>query len=138
MRLKELLLEATSENITQATEFVNEQLESIGCNAKVQRLIDVAIDELFSNIARYAYGSQPGMATVRVEVQQDKRQVMISFIDSGSPFNPLTHAEPSPGLTVKERKKGGLGISIVKKSMDDVFYEYADGYNMTTIIKTVQ
>ena len=136
--MKELTLEATIENIVQATEFVNAQLENVGCNAKVRRMIDVVIDELFSNIACYAYGAQPGMATVRVEVHQDVQAVTISFIDSGVPFNPLTHQEPLHGLTAKERKMGGFGISIVKKSMDDVRYEYVDGCNVTTITKRFQ
>ena len=134
--MKKLTLEATIENITQATEFVNAQLEAAGCETKTQRLIDVAIDELFSNIAQYAYAPQTGMATVRVQVQQDLRTVQISFIDSGSPYNPLTHVDPVSGLTCKERKAGGFGIFIVKKSMDDVRYEYVNGCNVTTIQKS--
>ena len=61
----------------------------------------------------------------------------ISFIDSGIPYNPLTHEDPVSGLTCKERKEGGFGIYIVKKSMDDVRYEYVDGANVTTIVKKV-
>ena len=136
--MKELTLEAKIENITRVTEFVNIQLEEAGCNGKAQRMMDVAIDELFSNIAYYAYGEQQGMATVRVEVQPDLRTETISFIDAGIPFNPLTQKEPLTGLGVKERKAGGFGISIVKKSMDFVHYEYQNGCNVTTIMKTFQ
>lgn len=133
--MKELTLEATIENITPVMEFVNAQLEAAQCETKTQRLIDVAIDELFSNIARYAYAPQAGMATVRVNVQQETRTAEISFIDAGAPYNPLTHEDPVSGLTSKERKAGGFGIYIVKKSMDDVRYEYVDGRNVTTIVK---
>ena len=136
--MKKLTLEATIENIAQVTEFINARLETVGCETRTQRLIDVAIDELFSNIARYAYAPQTGMATIRIDVNQELRTVEISFLDAGIPYNPLTHEDPVSGLTCKERKEGGFGIYIVKKSMDDIRYEYADGYNVTTIVKKYQ
>jgi len=136
--MKELTLEAAIENIAQVTEFINARLETVGCETRTQRLIDVAIDELFSNIARYAYAPQTGMATIRIDVNQELRTVEISFLDAGIPYNPLTHEDPVSGLTCKERKEGGFGIYIVKKSMDDIRYEYADGYNVTTIVKKYQ
>ena len=92
----------------------------------------------YSNIARYAYAPQTGMATIRIDVNQELRTVEISFLDAGIPYNPLTHEDPVSGLTCKERKEGGFGIYIVKKSMDDIRYEYADGYNVTTIVKEYQ
>ena len=131
-------MEAAIENIAQVTEFINARLETVGCETRTQRLIDVAIDELFSNIARYAYAPQTGMATIRIDVNQELRTVEISFLDAGIPYNPLTHEDPVSGLTCKERKEGGFGIYIVKKSMDDIRYEYADGYNVTTIVKKYQ
>lgn len=133
--MKELMLEALIENITPVTDFVNAELEEAGCGIRTQRMIDVAVDELFSNIARYAYAPQTGMVTVRVQVQEAPQRVEVSFVDAGTPYNPLTHEDPVSGLTCKERKEGGLGIFIVKKSMDDFRYEYADGYNVTTIVK---
>ena len=136
--MNELTLEAAIENIAQVTEFINARLETVGCETRTQRLIDVAIDELFSNIARYAYAPQTGMATIRIDVNQELRTVEISFLDAGIPYNPLTHEDPVSGLTCKERKEGGFGIYIVKKSMDDIRYEYADGYNVTTIVKKYQ
>ena len=133
--MKELMLEALIENITPVTDFVNAELEEAGCGIRTQRMIDVAVDELFSNIARYAYAPQTGMVTVRVQVHEAPQRVEVSFVDAGTPYNPLTHEDPVSGLTCKERKEGGLGIFIVKKSMDDFRYEYADGYNVTTIVK---
>lgn len=129
------MLEALIENITPVTDFVNAELEEAGCGIRTQRMIDVAVDELFSNIARYAYAPQTGMVTVRVQVQKEQQRVEVSFVDAGTPYNPLTHEDPVSGLTCKERKEGGLGIFIVKKSMDEFRYEYADGYNVTTIVK---
>lgn len=133
--MKELTLEATIENIPLVTEFVNAQLETVQCDTKTQSLINVAIDELFSNIAHYAYTPQTGMATIRTKVYHELRKVEISFIDAGAPYNPLTHEDPVSGLTCKERKAGGFGIYIVKKSMNEVCYKYVDGHNVTTIVK---
>lgn len=137
MALKELTLEATIEHVLQATEFVNEQLDAVGCELKAKRIIDIVIDEVFSNIANYAYAPQTGMVTVRVEVQEAPRAVEITFIDAGVPFNPLAQEDPDIGLPTKERKIGGLGIFIVKKSMDDVRYAHIDGCNVTTIRKVL-
>jgi len=132
---KEMTLEATIENVTPLTEFVDEQLEAIGCPVKTQMQIDIAIDELFSNIANYAYNPEIGKATVQVEVNEDERVVSISFLDRGKPYDPLQKEDPDVTLDVEEREIGGLGIYMVKKSMDDVIYEYKDGQNVLTIRK---
>ena len=133
--MKELTLEATIENIAQVTEFVNALLDADDCEIRTRRMIDIVIDELFSNIARYAYAPKTGMATVRVTMRQNPRAVEIAFVDSGVPYNPLTHEMPASDLSPKMRKAGGFGISIVKRSMDNFRYEYVDGCNVTTITK---
>ena len=83
--MKELTVDAAIENIAKVTEFVDAQLEDIGCPVKAQMQIDVAIDELFGNIARYAYHPQVGPATVRVEVLSSPMSVVVTFIDHGIP-----------------------------------------------------
>ncbi|MBQ0083647.1 MAG: ATP-binding protein [Clostridiales bacterium] len=133
--MKELNVEATIENIDTVTEFVNQQLEELDCPMKAQMQIDVAIDELFSNIAYYAYNPEIGRATVRVEVIEDPLAVNISFIDNGVPYDPLAKADPDITLSAEERGIGGLGIYMVKKTMDDVTYEYKDGQNILKIKK---
>lgn len=133
--MNELTLEATIENIERVTDFVNEQLETIDCPMKVQMQIDIAIDELFSNIARYAYRPETGPATVRVEVCEAPPSVIITFIDHGIPYDPLKKKDPDTSLSLDEREIGGLGIYLVKKSMDDVTYEYKDGRNILRITK---
>lgn len=135
--MKELTLNAAIENIPVVTDFVNGQLEMFGCSMKIQIQIDVAIDELFSNIARYAYDSDAGPATVRVELIQEPRSVEITFIDNGIPYDPLKKTDPDTSLTIEERETGGLGIYIVKKSMDTVVYEYKDGRNILKITKNL-
>lgn len=135
--MKELTIDATLENIPVVTDFVNEQLEQLECPMKVQIQISIAIDELFSNIARYAYNPTTGSATVQVEVTEDPLAVVVTFIDEGKPYDPLAKEDPDITLSAEEREVGGLGIYMVKKSMDDVIYEYKDGRNILKIKKSI-
>ena len=136
--MKELTIAATIENIGTVTDFVNEQLESLDCPMKAQMQIAIAIDELFGNIAHYAYNPEIGKATVRVEVIEDPLAVTITFIDNGVPYDPLAKADPDTTLSAEEREIGGLGIYMVKKSMDEITYEYKDGQNILAIKKNLQ
>lgn len=133
--MKEITLPATVSNIAKVTEFVVAQLEEINCPPKTQIQIDVAIDELFGNIANYAYGDATGEATVRVE-SPTSSSIEITFIDSGVAYNPLEKQDPDTTLSAEERQIGGLGIFIVKKTMDEMKYKYEDGKNILTIKKT--
>ena len=135
--MKELNIAATVENIETVTDFVNEQLESLDCPMKAQMQIDIAIDELFGNIAHYAYNPEIGQATVRVEVIEEPLSVVITFIDNGVPYDPLAKADPDTTLSADEREIGGLGIYMVKKSMDEIAYEYKDGHNILKIKKNL-
>lgn len=103
------------------------------CLGDVFTQIDLAIDELFANIARYAYGPDGGQATVRVEKQEIPPMAVITFIDRGIPFDPLKKKDPDTTLSAVERQVGGLGIYLVKKSMDGMAYEYKDGQNILTV-----
>ena len=134
--MKELTVNAVLENMPKVTEFVDEQLEAFGCPPRAQAQIDIAVDELFGNIVRYAY--QPGMgpATVRVEVTGEPA-VILTFIDNGVPYDHLKKADPDTTLSAEERQVGGLGIFMVKKSMDEIAYEYQDGQNILRIKKKI-
>ena len=135
--MKELTIDATVENIAAVTAFVDGQLEELGCPVKAQMQIDIAIDELFGNIAHYAYHPDVGAATVRVEVVKEPLSVVVSFIDKGVPYDPLSKEDPDVGLSLEEREIGGLGIYMVKKSMDERSYEYKDGHNILRIRKNI-
>ena len=135
--MKELTVDAVVSNIAVITEFVDSELEAMGCPIKVQFQIDVAIDELFGNIAHYAYKDGAGKATVRLESRQDPSGVVITFIDEGEPFNPLESDDPDVTLSADERPIGGLGIFMVKKTMDSMDYEYTDNKNILTIRKNI-
>ena len=136
--MKELTIAATVENIETVTDFVNRELEALDCPMKAQMQIDIAIDELFGNIAHYAYNPETGDATVRVEVIEDPMSVVITFIDKGVPYDPLAQEDPDTTLSVEERSIGGLGVFMVKKTMDDVTYEYKDGQNILKIKKNLK
>ncbi len=136
--MKEMTIPAVVENIEQVTDFVNEQLAEIGCPMKAQVQIDIAIDELFGNIAQYAYNPDTGPATVRVEVSDAPISVTITFMDHGIPYDPLQNADPDIALSAEERAAGGLGIFMVKKTMDEITYEYKDGQNILRIRKDIQ
>lgn len=136
--MKELTIDATVENIEKVTAFVDEQLEALGCPLKAQMQIDIAIDELFGNIAYYAYNPEVGPATVRVDVLQEPLSVVVTFIDNGVAYDPLARKDPDVALTAEEREIGGLGIYMVKKSMDEITYEYKDGQNILRIKKQIE
>jgi anti-sigma regulatory factor (Ser/Thr protein kinase) len=133
--MKEMTIDAVVEKIADVTDFIDEQLEKYDCPKKTQMQIDIAVDELFGNIARYAYPSKKGMVTVRMEVDGRRQEASITFIDSGIPYDPLKKEDPDVTLSAEERSIGGLGIYIVKKSMDAVIYEYKDGQNILCIKK---
>ena len=135
--MKELTIEATPENVDKVIEFIDGMLEEYGCGIREQTAIDVAVDELFSNIAHYAYNPDTGFATVKVDVVREPLAVEITFVDNGVPYDPLAKVDPDISQSVKDRPIGGMGILIVKKSMDAVGYEYRDGKNILTIKKNL-
>ena len=133
----ELDIEATNENLYTVLEFVDKHLEAAGCSPKAQMQIDIAVEEIFVNIASYAYHPGKGNATVRVEVLEDPIRAIITFVDKGIPYDPLAKEDPDITLPAEERGTGGLGIFMTKEMMDDVTYEYKDGQNILTLHKNL-
>ena len=133
--MKQLDVQAIDKNLPQVLAFVDEQLDAADCPKKIKIQIDLAVEEIFVNIAHYAYDPDIGTATVRVDVLGDPPSVDITFIDNGIPYDPLAKQDPNVKLPARERKIGGLGIFMVKKNMDDVKYEYIDGHNILTMKK---
>ena len=135
--MKEWTFEAKIDRIPWLTEQVDALLEGLDCPIKAQMQIDVAIDELLANIASYAYETGEGQVTVRFDFQPDDRTVALTFIDKGIPYDPLAKPHPDVALEVEKRSVGGLGIFLVKKTMDDMTYARRDGHNMLTIRKRI-
>ena len=135
---KELTLEAKIENNESFTDFINEELEAMGCPAKARMQIDTAVDEILANVAAYAYGEESGPVSLLIAGEDDPRTVVIRFTDSGKPFNPLEKEIPDTiSMSADDRPIGGLGIYMVRKLMDEVAYEYRDGKNVLLLRKRI-
>ena len=135
--MKDITVDATLDNLEVVQNFVSGELESQGCSMKVMMQIEIAVEEIYVNIVHYAYNPEIGKATIRCEVTDSPMQVIIQFMDSGIPFDPLAKEDADITLSAEERNIGGLGIFMVKQSMDEVNYEYKEGKNVLTIKKAL-
>ena len=133
--MQELVVQAVVGSIREVTAWIDAELEKLDCALKAQMQVDVAIDEILSNIIRYAYPREQGRVTVRYDCADGI--FSISFEDEGACYNPLKKPDPDISLPAEERKIGGLGIFLVKKTMDDMEYRRLDGCNVLTIRKKI-
>lgn len=135
--MKTLMVPAQLEQLDAVTEFISQELESCDCPMKTETQIIIAVEEIFVNIAHYAYNPEIGEATIRCGVGGEPLQVTIEFLDSGKPYDPLKQEDPDLTLSAEERDIGGLGIYMVKQIMDEIKYEYRDGKNILIVQKQV-
>jgi anti-sigma regulatory factor (Ser/Thr protein kinase) len=133
--MKELKIEALISNLDDVLAFLDAELETMDCPMKTQVQLDVAVEEIFVNIASYAYEPEVGEAIIRLEKLSDPDGIEITFIDQGIEYDPLKKEDPDITLSADERQIGGLGIFMVKKSMDDMKYERSEGKNILKLIK---
>ncbi len=133
--MKERTVDARTESLPEILSFVGAELEAMDCPEGTRKQLFIVIDEVFANIAGYAYAGGEGSVTVRLEAEAEPRAAALTFLDSGVPFDPLTKEAPDTSLKARERKIGGLGIFMVRKLTDEVSYAYADGKNTLTIKK---
>lgn len=137
--MQEMTIEATLDNLGIIQGFIEEKLEEAECPMGILMQVSIAVEEIYVNIARYAYNPEVGYATIRCAIganDQGKTEVSLGFVDQGKPFNPLAKEDADITLSAEERDIGGLGILMVKKSMDNVEYHYEDGQNILTITKS--
>ncbi len=133
--MKELTVDAKPESLSEIKSFVSAELEERGCPEGTRKQILIVVDEIFANITQYAYDGKEGTAVVRIEENSEPRAVVLTFLDGGIPFDPLTMKTPDTSLKAREREIGGLGIFMVRKLTDEISYEYADGKNILRIKK---
>ena len=135
--MKEIILDAKRENLPILFDFVTNTLKEYSDDAKTIRKVKLCVEEVFMNIATYAYDPEIGPAKVSVSALGDPYpfKVQVVFTDRGRPFNPLEVERPDTESGVEERPVGGLGIFLIKKEMDDITYEYRDGQNILTLEK---
>ncbi|MBQ4501867.1 MAG: ATP-binding protein, partial [Spirochaetales bacterium] len=137
VEMDELEIDAKVENLDQVLSFVDSRLEARDCPAGYMMNIDIAVEEIFVNIASYAYDGGPGKAWIRIGFEEYPHTMVLTFIDKGKPFDPVSKPDPDVTLSAEERKIGGLGIFMVKKSMDTMEYTRKDDSNILTITKKI-
>ena len=141
MSVKELTLEAKVGKLDRVLAFLDQRLDELECSMKAKMQIELALEEIFVNVSSYAYSrgeeqeDKTGMVSISVEDTEDPRSVAVTITDRGVPFDPLAQEEPDITLSAEERKVGGLGIFMVRKSMDHIRYEFKDGQNILTFRK---
>ena len=133
--MENLTVTAVVDNLDEVTGFVLKRLEKYGCDKKTLMQIRLAVEEIFVNISSYAYDPAVGPAEVSCEVLDDPLRVVIQFLDGGKPFDPLAREDADTSEEALMGRIGGLGILLVKETMDDVSYEYKNGKNVLTILK---
>ena len=134
---RELTIDATEGNLAAAQEFVESVISGTDCPMKPQMMISLAVEEIFINIASYAYAPKTGEATITAELQDHSSMLVLTFRDRGIPYDPVAKEDPNLHVPVEEREIGGLGIYMTKKIMDAVLYEYRDGQNVLTLKKNL-
>ena len=133
--MAEITVAADLDSLNDVLAFVDGEMERAGCSMKLMTQVDMAVEEIFVNIARYAYHPEAGEASVRCEAGGDPFQIVVGFADRGRPFNPLDREDPDVTLDAEARQLGGLGILMAKKLMDEIQYEYRDGKNILILRK---
>lgn len=139
--MKTLEIEALLENLETVQGFIVQELEEAMCPPKVTIQLEIAIEEIYVNICHYAYseGEYAALdkkAVINCEIREDPRTLYMEYIDWGKPFNPLAKEDADITLSVEERQIGGLGILMVKKTMDSMEYRREDGKNILSMVKT--
>lgn len=133
-----LTIEAEIEKWNEVRFFVENFMQKNAVSTNDMMMLDIAIEEIFVNVASYAYAPNHGMVTIEVSMQQNPKAMQVVFTDQGIPYNPLDKEDPDVNLKLEEREIGGLGIYMVKQSMDAVRYAYKDNRNILTIVKNLE
>lgn len=133
--MEKITVEATTDNLQDVIDFATSQLEEHDCSMKVVMQMELVIEEIFVNVSSYAYHPDTGDVTICVDFAENPSAVEMTFIDGGKPYNPLEKEDPDTTLGIDEREIGGLGIFLVKKNVDDIAYENADGKNILRVKK---
>lgn len=136
--MKEISVNANVKNLDAVLDFLKEVIEPYECSIEVQFQLELALEEMYVNIAHHAYPDEVGITTIRCEVVEEPGKdalLVISVLDQGIPYNPIEHTDPDLGLSAEDREIGGLGIYMIKNSMDVLSYSYDDGHNIFTVKK---
>lgn len=133
--MKYLTLAARLPELERAMAFIEEELLAAGCPDRARLQLALAAEEVFVNIASYAYPEAYGTVCLALSVSGRPPAATLTFTDSGQPYNPLDQPEPDLGLTAAARDIGGLGIYLVRQNVDSLCYQFVDGKNVLTLKK---
>lgn len=129
-KMRDLKLNASKDTLYTVLDVIEAHLDKNGCPDSVKLELLIAVEEIYMNIANYAYGGEAGEVTVQMEISQDPKVCQVIFKDKGIPYDPLKREDPDISLSPQERGIGGLGIYMVKQLMDRVEYRYEDETNI--------
>lgn len=133
--MNNLTVPARTEALKDVHAFLEAQLEGWDCPPRLRMQLDLVAEEVFVNIAHYAYPNGSGDAVIGVQIDGSPAVLTLRFADRGIPFNPLAQPEADITLSARERPIGGLGIFLTKKIMDEVVYSRIDAQNILTLRK---
>lgn len=136
--MKEKIFPADTAALDDVLGFAEEELEQTGCSAKMLMQLTVALEEIFVNVANYAYPEGSGNVRISIDFENENSLVLFRISDKGIPFDPLAKPDPDITLSAEERQIGGLGIFICKVTMDEVNYERKDDENILTMKKILK
>ena len=134
--LDTILLEANIDNYSKLIDWLNKKCDDAEIQSAYKTKLNIAVEEIFANVANYAYPTNEGNVEVAFKVSGN--EVEMKFIDAGTPYNPLEKQDPDITLNADERQIGGLGIFMVKNYMDEVNYNYENENNVLTIKMVIQ
>lgn len=133
--MAERMFSADKSALNDALGFIEEELEKNGCPMKTTMQLTIAIEEMFVNIVNYAYPDGEGSIRLSVDFTESEKAVVFQMADKGIPFDPLQKTDPDITLSAEERQIGGLGIYMMKQTMDSVHYAYKNNENILTMKK---
>ena len=132
---KELVIEAVVDNLDAVNSFVHQSIEQFNCSNRTLMQLDLIVEEIFVNIASYAYAPNTGSVKILLKTETEPLSVSLTFIDAGIPYNPLEKSDPDINLSAEEREIGGLGIFLTKNLVNDINYQHVEGKNVLTFSK---
>ena len=135
--MQEFVIEAKVENLEKVNDFIHSTLSNVEFPKRAVMQLDLVIEEIFVNVASYAYPESTGLVKIQSEVKKNPPSITLTFIDNGIEYNPLVKEDPDLTLSAEDRNVGGLGIYLVKNMVDDISYNYSDGQNILTFTKTL-
>ena len=134
---EELVIEAVVDNLDAVNSFVHKSIEQFEVSKRTLMQIDLIVEEIFVNVASYAYAPNTGSVKILIEAKEEPHTVSLTFIDSGVPYNPLEKSDPDINLSVDDRQIGGLGIFLTKNLVDEISYKFVDSQNILQLTKSL-